>query len=582
VGVCYHAHARFLDAHGNRVTVPAPVDANSGDVPWWYDHIAHIARSLRDAGFTAVLLPPPEKTQSGSANTGDGYGAYDHYDLGAKDQCFSRPTRFGSREQLQRATAVAHACDLDVYADFVMHQVIGGEDGVYRYLGADGRSKNGRFPKNPGCFRGAPPRRPEDPVPVRSTDFAFGDEFVFKNCDPSDYTVQHMIAWGDWLVRTLDLQGGRVDDTKGMWAEFVAKWMTSGSMAGKFFVSEYFDGNPDALEAWARGPPMNGRSAVFDFTLHWALQNICDHNGDMRSLEGAGYSARDPFGSVTFVDNPDTDVSPGEGIIASKLLAYAYILTTEGYPFVYHKDYAEATGCYGLRPWIDNLVWIHENLANGPTVIRYADDRVFVHERTGYPNLLTAISSDPVKAREITCSTGFGSGVRLHDYTGRHPDVFTDRGGRVTFEIPSNALGKGQSYLCFSRPGCDRARARPPRMTHQTFFCADDLDIAPITDGSLRVGRIWCAAGTQIRAQLRPETTGWTAAPKTAVRLSVIASDGGELAACEYALDSGREVLTATTRSDGWHALLLTGSSLPGTGSPFGLEVTYLATQEFA
>lgn len=583
MGVCYHAHARFLDRRGNRITVPAPVDHLTPDAPWWYDEIARKSAALRRAGFTAILFPPPEKTQSGAANTGDGYGAYDQYDLGSKDQCFSVPTRFGSRERLQRAIAIAHACGLDAYTDFVMHQVIGGSNGVYRYLGADGQSRNGRFPKDPGCFRGNPPRRPEDPVPVPADDFAFGDEFVYKNCDPPRYTIGQMIAWGDWLVRTLDVQGGRVDDTKGTWAAFVAEWMNSRAMAGKFFVSEYFEGNPASLQWWAHSSPMNGRSTVFDFTLHWALQGICNGMGEMRALDGAGYTARDSFGSVTFVDNPDTDLSPGQPIIANKLLAYAFILTIEGYPFVYHKDYAQERGCYGLKPWIDNLVWIHEHLAAGPTTSRHADERVFAYERIGYPNLLTAISNDPITPRSITCQTGFGANVQLHDYTGRHHDIWTDAQGRAAFTVPSNAFGGGQSYLCFSRTGLDRSNPLQRRATQQTFFGAPDLDIGPITnDAGRRLGPVWCAAGTEIRALLRPDTTGWTRAPQSSVRLSIAGPDRSELLSREYPLNSPGAPVTARVVADGWHALTLSGTALPTRGSPYELDVTYTATQELA
>ena len=76
-----------------------------------------------------------------------------------------------------------------------------------------------------------------------------------------------------------------------------------------------------------------------------------------------------PFLACTFVDNPDTDTSFGEQVISSKLLAYAYMLTAEGYPFIYGKDYFSGDvwpGAYGLKPWIDNLIWIHETLASRP------------------------------------------------------------------------------------------------------------------------------------------------------------------------------------------------------------------------
>jgi alpha-amylase len=58
---------------------------------------------------------------------------------------------------------------------------------------------------------------------------------------------------------------------------------------------------------------------------------------------------RNPYKAVTFVTNHDTDE------IYNKQLAYAYILTHEGYPTLFYKDYEE---------WLDkekmnNLIWIH-------------------------------------------------------------------------------------------------------------------------------------------------------------------------------------------------------------------------------
>jgi alpha-amylase len=578
MGVAYHAHARFLDSHGQKVTVASPADAATPHAPWWYDWIASQARHLRQAGFTAILYPPVCKTQSGAGPTADGYGVYDQYDLGTKLQCGARETRFGTRDQLQRSVAVAHACDLDVYLDVVMHQLSGGNDGVYRYLGADGKTMDGRFPKQPGCFRGAPPRRPEDPVPVVSADFAFGDELVYVNCEPPGYTIEQMVAFGDWLTRSLDAQGYRVDDTKGMAVSFVHRWMTSRSMARGFCVSEYFDGNPQNLAWWTRQSGMQGRSAVFDFTLHFALQAMCDDGGfDMRSLDGAGYAAFDPWSAVTFVDNPDTDLSPGESIISNKLLAYAFILTTEGYPVVYHKDYARAPGCYGLQPFIDNLVWIHENLANGSTTTRWNDDKTIVLERLGAPGLLTALSTDVWNARTVTCQTAFGAFAELHDYTGRHGDIWTDGEGRATFTIPSNAFGGGQSYLCFSRPGRDRGFEVAARTTTQVFFGAADLDVPPAPrTGSARVGTVWCAARKPLTLVVRP-AAGLPAGG--ALMATVTGPDGALLGTA--ASDTAGGALHLETKAAGWHTLHMSGRRLAAPWA-YELEVTYTAPQSIA
>jgi alpha-amylase len=580
MGVAYHAHARFLDAQGHRITVPAPVDPQTPHVPWWFDWIAMNAAPLRRAGFTAILYPPVCKTQSGHFNTGDGYGVYDQYDIGSKNQMGSVETRFGNREQLQRSIAIAHACGLDVYIDVVLHQLIGGRNGVYRYLGANGAPEIGRFPKNPGCFRGAPPRRPEDPVPVPADDFAFGDELVYINCEPPGYTINGMTDFGDWLTRSLDCQGYRVDDTKGMAVVFVKHWMDSKAMAGRFCVSEYFDGNPQNLFGWAEGA-MGGRSLVFDFTTHFGLQSMCDDGEfDMRGLNGLGYTALDPLHSATFVDNPDTDLSPGEQIISNKLLAYAFILTTEGYPFVYHKDYSTEPGCYGLRRWVDNLVWIHENLASGNTFVRYADAQVFVHERLGHPGLLTAISKDVWNRHTITCATNFGSHVQLHDYTGRHPDIWTDGEGRATFTVPNNAFGRGQSYLCFSRNGQGAAPALHRRSTTQTFFGAADLDIGPVRNGSTSLGRVWAAGETHITAEFRGLLVPWPQGTSNVVEL--VDPAGASLASARIG-SNGTAELDATARQSGWYSFRTTATGLPQAGgSPFELRVTYTATQEFS
>jgi alpha-amylase len=580
MGVAYHAHARFLDRHGNKITVPAPVDPQTPAAPWWYDWIAMNAAALRRAGFTAILYPPVCKTQSGHFNTGDGYGVYDQYDLGSKNQMGAVETRFGNREQLQRSIAVAHACGLDVYVDMVLHQLIGGSNGVYRYLGANGAPEVGRFPKDPGCFRGAPPRRPEDPVPAPRDDIAFGDELVYINCRPPGYTINGMIDFGDWLTRSLDCQGYRADDVKGLAVDFVKEWMNAKAMTGKFCVGEYFDANPQTLSGWVHGP-IGGRSAVFDFTTHFGLQRMCDDAGfDMRQLDGLGYTALDPLRSVTFVENPDTDLTPGENISSNKLLAYAFILTIEGYPFVYHKDYSTESGCYGLKPWIDNLVWIHENLAFGTTLTRHADAKVFVHERQGYPGLLTAISTDSWNQRTITCPTNFGANVQLHDYTGRHHDIWTDGQGRATFTVSSNAFGSGQSYLCFSRTGYGAAPALTPRSTTQTFFGAPDLDIAPVADGEATVGRIWAARGREIVAEFKGGVSRWPRDASVTVELS---DPAGRALVSATAASTAAVGLRAAARQDGWHSFRTHGTGLPRPdGMPFELRVTYTATQELA
>ena len=582
MGVALVTWGRFLDKHGNKITVPAP--STTPGAPWLWDFLAKEVPALRAVGFSSLQLPPASKAEGGAGDGCDGYGVFDPRDLGSKPQQGSTPTRYGSAEALRRLVACSHAVGMDVYLDVVLHQLSGenGGPGVFKYLGADGKTLNGRGAMHPGCFRGVPPaNRPDDAVPVPADDFQFGREKVYQNCEPKGYTIADAIDYADWMFRTTDADGMRIDDTKGTWAPFVSKFARSRTMARKFAYSEYFDGNPDNLNWWATSPPMLSRSLVEDFTLHWALQAACD-GGNTSALNGAGYAVRNPFLSCTFVDNPDTDTSAGQAIVSSKLLAYAFILSTEGYPFVYGKDYFPASvwpGAYGLKPWIDNLIWIHETLAAGRTATQHVDSKVIVVNRLGGPGLLTALNFDDFNRRTITCQTAFGANVQLHDYTGRHSDIWTDDTGRATFAIPSNAFRKGQSYLCFSRTGFGSPIPFHKRSTTQVFFGAEDLDIPPALNGRVAVGRIWCAESSGLSAELLLGATGTVWPLQAEITLEVVSPVGGVIGSHRLtAHDHRPHKIQLHAAGSGWHSLRLTSANLPAHGHPFELTVTYTGT----
>jgi alpha-amylase len=579
MGVLLHAHYRMLGADGAHVVMPAPVDESTPHAPWWWDHLASQAADLRRAGFSAVLLPPVTKTASGAAPDADGYGLYDNYDIGSKNQVYHIPTRFGDHERLRRLIAILHACGMDVYADVVMHQYDGGNNGTYEYLGANGKSMNGRFPKHPSCFVGNPPRVAVDPVANPQGNFGFGDMASYLNSTPKGYMMNGAIDAADWLTRTLDVQGYRIDDVKGMAVDAVRNVLNSKSMAGRFAVGEYFDGNPQALQWWVWNSGMGGRCQVFDFTLHWTIQSMCNNSSNwfMGGLQGAGFIATDPMSAVTFVDNPDTDLSFGENVIWNKLLGYALILTAEGYPAVYYKDYSTDAGCYGLKHFIDNLIWIHENLAFGDTLTRWGNDQqVYVFERQGYPGLLVALNNDQYNAATRTVATNFGANVQLHDYTGKHGDIWTNGAGQATFTIPRNE--NGQSYLCFSRTGYTQAFALNRRTTSQTFFGAADLDTPPAQNGhSVQAGRFWCAQGSAIDISLEAATGPWGTAAEIVFHLTD--AEGQLLGSETLTATRARAQLRTVAKGAGWYTLNAAGQGLGAEGAAYEATVIYTGTQ---
>ncbi|HEY6374610.1 MAG TPA: hypothetical protein VIX90_03700 [Edaphobacter sp.] len=529
---------RFTSKPGQRITVPAPSTDNGK--PWLWDMLTDEVANLASVGFDRIQLPPASKAQGGDGAGCDGYGVYDPRDLGTKNQQGSIPTRYGTAESLRRLVATAHQHGLAVDLDIVLHQLIGGKNAQYAYLGADGKTLNGRGAMHPSCFRKAKGggTQPQDSVPVPSDDFAFGDEKVYQHCNPARYTINDALDYGDWIFRTTGGDGARIDDVKGLWVPFVSEFMHHGAMANKQFYSEYFDGNPANLNWWATSSPISSRSGVEDFNIHFAIRTACN-NLYARALDGAGYSQWNSGLAYSFVDNPDTDTSPGQQVITSKMLGYAYLLTIScKQVLVYGKDYfsdAVWPGAYGLKPLIDNLVYINRTFAYGNQTTRWVDNSVIVIERDGdggevgnSPGLLTALNFDTYNRRKITCATSFGANVLLHDYTGRHDDIWTDSQGNATFTIPSNAYGSGQSYLCFSRAGADKPITHQPRRTTQVFFGAPDLDIPPATFGGWQtIARIYVQKNTpvtfskQVNLQTtlldqatpvpgnRPTQTGW-------------------------------------------------------------------------
>jgi hypothetical protein len=564
--------------------VPSPADGDLS-VDWWWDHLARQASDLRQAGFAAIWLPPVLKTSDGDKPGSDGYGPFDDYDVGSKNQKGSAATRFGSREQLQRCVAILRANGLDVYLDMVEHQRVGDTTPfVFRYLGADGTPNVGRFPKNPSNFVPQVPRDPALGGPV-ADDFPFGRELAPINAKPLHYVFDNLISAADWLTRALDVQGYRIDDVKGLSTEFLFPFLTTESMNGKFAVGEYFDGNRILVNGWIFNPTgMKGRPNAFDFPLKFALNQMCNNPGgfNMADLDHMGLAGISPMNAVTFVENHDTDLNGEEKIVINKMLGYAYILTSEGYPCVYYRDYSTDANCFGLKPLIDNLVWIHEKLASGSTEQRWKDFNVFAYERVGGPRLLVGLNNDPNNSRTITVATGFGSNVSLHDYSGHSPDVVTDGNGFVTINMQRNQ--NGSSYVCYSRQGLGGTTFEiAPRPVSQDFEGAEDLDILPAIGGkSISVSRIWCRANSALNLTLKPDVANWT--PNTNITIDVLSPDGSTLATSVFRqLDPASANLKTTTVHEGFHTLRVTAASVPA-GNPhpaYLLSATYTAPTDF-
>ncbi len=556
--------------------VPCPADGDHG-AEWWWDHLARQAHALGQAGFTAVWLPPVWKGDSGIHSVG--YDPFDDYDLGSRDQKGTVPTRYGTREQLARCVAMLRANCLDVCVDLVEHHRNGGsghEGKTFRYVDADGRPGGGRFPKNPSSFTGGD--IPREPRVFEA--LSFGSVLAPINGKPHAYIFGGLLASADWMVRALDIQGFRLDFVKGMSTDFIFPLLNHGTLKGKFVVGEFFDGGLGLLHDWVCNPTgMRGRASAFDFPLRGLLLEMCNHAGsfDMSRLDHAGLAGIDPHHAVTFVENHDTDSEHGP-IHRNKPQAYAYLLTSEGYPCVYYRDYSEDRGCYGLKKIIDNLIWIHEKVAAGPTQPRWKEHDVFAYERLGGPHLLVGLNSNRSAPRTITVDTGFGPNVILHDYTGHGGEVRTDGTGRATITIPRNEGGFG--YICYSRAGMRGDFPPQGQSVTQDFEGAQDLDIKPADRTFVQVCRVWVAQGKPIRASLQYDTSSWT--DVTSMVLELTDPTGARIGSRTYTLNAQGEAMDATAATTGWYTFRVRLVNPPAANpkSSYKLTVTYQAPRE--
>jgi alpha-amylase len=310
-----------------------------------------------------------------------------------------------------------------------------------------------------------------------------------------------------------------------------------------------------------------------------------DPSFDMATLDHAGIAGVSPFRSVSFVENHDTesrrDLIPKNIQPEDKPLAYAYILTSEGFPCVFYKDYSKDPECLGntLQHVLVNLIRIHQNIAEGPSQQRWKDAGVFVFERLGGSHLLVGLNKDKPAERTLDdVQTGFGPNTWLHDYSGHAVDIMTDVSGRVNLTIPRNSAAGG--YVCYSARGIQGGVANTPAGVTQIFEGAQDLDIKPADrQNTVTVSRIWVAAGAPIMASLTFDVSGWTAT--TAITLTLADSSGTTLTTKTFGVGSSGSQMSATAVTDGWYTFHTHSDNTPAADPKpaYKLTVSYTAPQ---
>lgn len=436
------------------------------------------AGALRDAGFTAVWIPPCYKGSEGINDAG--YAPYDLYDLGEFDQKGTVPTKYGTKDELLEAIDEVHRCGMQVYADVVLDHKLGadktelveaeevnpdnryetqsgprqisawthftfpGRKGKYsdfewhwyHFVGTDWDDKTG----TEAIFRFRGKHWHKVDRENGNFDYLMGADIDLSNREVDD----ELLRWGKWFVHTTGVDGFRLDAVKHMKFSFYNEWLDAmrTEMNHEFFsVGEYWNGDIRALRNYV--DTTEGALSLFDVALHFRFTDASHYQSfDLRDIFHDTLTQDNPLKSVTFVDNHDTQ--PGESLSSwvkdwFKPLAYALILLRqEGYPCVFYGDWygLKQDGIPDKRDMLARLMKARGERAFGAQTDYFDDPRVVGWTRGGdeeHPDsgLAALISNDTNESKKWMKVGEKFAGNAFYDITGNRAEeiVIEDDGG---------------------------------------------------------------------------------------------------------------------------------------------------------
>ncbi|MDP4270349.1 MAG: DUF1939 domain-containing protein [Bacteroidota bacterium] len=351
----------------------------------WWEYIQTKMPSLHQQGFTAVWLPPVSKAYPALSM---GYSPYDYYDLGEHDQKGSVATWFGNKDQLFSLIQTIHDNNMEVNADMVLNHNSGADeqeqnpiDGNWRWTKFTPLS--GKFYRDRECFNPS--------IFERWDNRTFGD--MPDLCHRNPYVYAQMMELARWMLEDVGFDGFRYDFVLGYGGWLIRSiqemlTMKKGGEVKHFGVGECWEKDRvidewlTEINAWSDNPV-----SAFDFPLRDRLKSLCCNYGfSLRTLTEPGTLLNDnPERAVTFVENHD--IVRNDAIVTDKMLAYAFILSHEGYPCVFWQDYYDwGLGLEGEKSGIAQLVRVHEEYAAGSTSVLYVEDNLYIMQRNGYAN----------------------------------------------------------------------------------------------------------------------------------------------------------------------------------------------------
>lgn len=448
----------------------------------YYKFLKEEAKALREAGITAVWMPPSGK----ATGTNDvGYGAYDLFDLGEFDQKGSQRTKYGTKEELVEAIETLHELGMEVYVDIVLNHKAGGDyketfkavkvdsenrleeieaprdiegwtgfnfpgrGGKYsefewHFYHFDGVDYDARSGDN-GVFRILGDNKHWDKAV--SGEKGNYDYLMFADVDMSHPEVRgEYFHYIDWIIGTLGADGLRYDALKHIDYNFIRD--LSAHVRGKwgedfYIIGEYWKPDGEALNNYV--DETNYIVDLFDVILHLNFERISKNSGgtDLRHVFDGTLVQEHPSLAVTFVDNHDSQ--PGQSLESYvepwfKESAYALILfRRDGYPCVFWGDYYGTGGEHpmeGMKDMLNNMMHIRTNYA-------YGDQDEYFHSESLIGWVRRGNEEHPGKLA-VLISTGDRATLKMHVGPEEAGKTYLDRSGKQPEEVIIDEEGNGE------------------------------------------------------------------------------------------------------------------------------------------
>lgn len=458
-----------------------------------WNRLKEDAEHLASIGITKVWMPPAFK---GTGTNDVGYGVYDIFDLGEFDQNGTVRTKYGTKDDYVEAIKKLKEVGIKPIADIVLnHKANGDKKETFTVMKMDpenrqkpltepyeiegythftfpGRNKEyNDFEWHWYHFSGLDYDARNDETGIfqvqgenkgwadnEEVDGEKGnfDYLMFNDIDfDHPEVIQNVKDWAKWFIETTGISGFRLDAIKHIDRNVVAELvsiLTDALGAENFYVfGEYWNADYETKKDYLED--IEYEFDLVDVKLHMNLYEASEQGKsyDLRNIFNGTLMKDNPWSSVTFVDNHDTQ--RGQSLESTvqdwfKPIAYGIILLSQdGFPTIFYGDYYGIEGEFGQQSFqeiIDKLLFIRRTFAYGDQYDYFDDPNIIGWTRQGnetFPDgLATVISNGDGGEKRMQVSTAHPGEIFV-DYLGHHQaEVTIEEGGWGTFPVNGGSI----------------------------------------------------------------------------------------------------------------------------------------------